>query len=353
MNRRLFFIIVLLSILIEAESFLEIWIYDEFAEYDAATIISAYVTFVIYSIAMFTFIFFVDIKIIAYIDKNLPWNRFFYRRVFIEFFTTNLAALFINIPMTIFINNRVIVKYFDLPSDGLLYSVFYNALYMTAINTLFVVSYEVIYLYGERKKIQLEWERAEKENILSQFETLKNQVNPHFLFNSMNSLSALISNNPKKAVQFTKEFSGIFRKMLEINENLVLPLKEELQFVNSFIYLEKIRYGENLKVNINIKADKMNDFVPPFALQILIENAIKHNVISTENPLTICISEESNYVVVKNNLQPRNQKLKSTRVGLDNLTKRYQMICDKNPDFQVNGAFYIARIPIISEEQIS
>ena len=133
----------------------------------------------------------------------------------------------------------------------------------------------------------------EKENILSQFSILKNQINPHFLFNSMNILAAIIPSNPDQAVAFTTQFAKLYRKVLELRDQLIIPLQQELEFVDSFLFLQKMRFDDNLIVNYNIEEKHQQSCLPPFALQLLVENAIKHNIVSEDQPLSIDIFTES------------------------------------------------------------
>lgn len=202
-------------------------------------------------------------------------------------------------------------------------------------------------LQEEKNALQLRTTQMEKENILSQYEILKTQINPHFLFNSMNILASLIQVDKDQAIKFTHEFSKLYRKLLELREQLLVSLEEELNFVHSYIYLQKMRFDESLNVQINIEKEKLVKTVPPFTLQLLIENAIKHNIIALDNPLTIDIFTKDDFLIVENNLQLRGTKPHSTRLGLSNLTARYEMITDTQPAFSENNEKYSAKLPLI------
>ena len=164
-------------------------------------------------------------------------------------------------------------------------------------------------------------EQMKREQLALQYETLKSQVNPHFLFNSLNAVTSLISTDPDKAIQFVKKLSEVFRYVLEQKDNELTTLDAELDFLDSYIFLQKIRFGENLKVNIDVQ--ERNRYIIPLSLQMLIENAIKHNVVSKEFPLTIQISSKNgNYLVVSNNLRKK-PVMGSSNLGLENIRSRY------------------------------
>lgn len=204
-------------------------------------------------------------------------------------------------------------------------------------------------LEKERNELLLHKAQAEKEHILSQFEILKNQINPHFLFNSMNVLASLIPKAPVKAVDFTTRFAHLYRKILQLREQLIIPLSQELEFVQSYLYLQKMRFAENLQVAIDIENQHQQSCVPPFALQILLENAIKHNIVSEDMPLKVRIFTENQQLKVINNLQTRGTKPDSTKIGLSNLRARYQLITDAPISFEATNDQYIATLPLILE----
>lgn len=202
----------------------------------------------------------------------------------------------------------------------------------------------------ERTKLKEQNLQLKNENILVQFETLKNQVSPHFLFNSLNALASLIRTNPTKAVEFTNAFSKIFRNTLELKDRHLVTLEEELQHVNAYLSLQKMRFGENLIINISIPADKMKDYLPPFSLQMVIENAVKHNSITSGQPLKIDIGIEGDFLVVKNNLQLRKFVEDSTETGVRNIRSRYKYVTALEPVFEIRNNEYYVQLPLIQEE---
>ncbi len=191
----------------------------------------------------------------------------------------------------------------------------------------------------------------QKENILAQYETLRNQVNPHFLFNSLNALSSLIKQNPDRAIEFAGIFSRLYRSVLDLKDHAVITLAEEMRLVDDYMYLQKIRFEEKLVLEKNIPAHLLQDYIPPFCIQMLIENAIKHNIISAEQKLVIKLYAEGNWLVVSNNLQPRQQKLESTGVGIKNITARFRIVHNVEPQFHVVNNEYVAKIPLIIPQE--
>lgn len=191
----------------------------------------------------------------------------------------------------------------------------------------------------------------QKTNLQSQFEVLKQQVNPHFLFNSLNVLSSLIKVAPDLAESFTEKLSKVYRYVLENKERDMVLLSTELNFINSYIFLLNIRFTGKIFVEISIANAKPEMMILPMALQILIENAIKHNTFSKANPLRIDISVDKNdFLIVTNNIRLRETHIQSTGIGLTNILNRYKLITDKEPVFERTETEYIARIPLIMED---
>jgi LytS/YehU family sensor histidine kinase len=238
-----------------------------------------------------------------------------------------------------------------LPDDSatLESTLYNNAVIAVVINAIICSLTEAYVLFQHWKKTTIESERLHRETAESKYAALKNQVNPHFLFNSLNSLSSLIRVSPDKAIEFVDKFSKIYRYVLDSTEKILIELREELIFLQSYIYLQKIRFGDNLLVDINIDANYLNDFIPPLALQLLVENALKHNEVSTEFPLKITIEVVDTFLVVTNNLQLKKSMEQSTGIGIKNLEDRYNQFSEFKPVFMATADKYIAKIPLIKE----
>jgi len=191
--------------------------------------------------------------------------------------------------------------------------------------------------------------KLQKENLQSQFEILKQQVNPHFLFNSLNVLSSLIKIEPDLAESFTENLSKVYRYVLENKEKDVVPLRTELEFLKAYLFLIDIRFVEKIVVEINIDELYYEYEVLPIAIQLIIENAIKHNTFSRSHPLKIEIFvDDQNNLNIINNLKIRETKFSSTGVGLENITRRYELVSDKRPQFGATETHFIAKLPLLN-----
>ncbi len=199
------------------------------------------------------------------------------------------------------------------------------------------------------KKEAVRAEKLEKENIKAQYESLKSQVNPHFLFNSLNALTSLIYDNQELAVKYVRQLSDVYRYVLDSQNKDLVPLQEELEFVESYLFLQKIRFGDNLKVEITLP-EKQDILVAPLTLQVLLENAVKHNEISAEFPLTIKLYEEGDRLIVENPVRIKNILDKGMGVGLKNISERYLLFTDKKMEIdQTNGCFKV-KVPKLLNE---
>jgi len=188
----------------------------------------------------------------------------------------------------------------------------------------------------------------QKENLQSQYDVLKQQVNPHFLFNSLNVLTSLIKLEPDLAEKFSEQLSKVYRYVLENKDNELVDLQTELSFLDAYIFLLNIRFVGKLVVDLSIPDEHRNDRIIPLAMQLLIENAIKHNVMSKSNPLTIDIFVDADgFLNIVNNLQERPSQIVSTGVGLKNILNRYQLLNLELPTFEKTAHQFIAKIKLI------
>jgi len=194
--------------------------------------------------------------------------------------------------------------------------------------------------------VDIQFLRFQMEYMKSQFEVYREQVNYHFLFNCLNLLSCLMISDVKKAQLFIEEFSNIYRYVLKATEQPVVTLNEELGFIHSYLFLQQINLGKNLTYIENVPSGLLQLFVPPLSLQVLIENAIKHNIVSKTSPLSIEIACEEDFLIVKNKIQPK-ISVTSTSQGHKNLINRYALLGKLTPTFMVVNSYYVARIPLI------
>jgi PAS domain S-box-containing protein len=193
--------------------------------------------------------------------------------------------------------------------------------------------------------------KVQKENLQSQFEVLKQQVNPHFLFNSLNVLTSLIKIDPDLAESFTERLSKVYRYVLENKEKDLVSLSTELEFLNAYLFLLEIRFMKKLLIEIKIDRIYHEYQILPLAIQLIIENAIKHNTFSKLQPLKIKVFvDEQHQLNIMNNLNVRETKLISTGVGLENINRRYALVSDQKPEFIKTTEHFIAKLPLLKSE---
>ncbi|HEU4606582.1 MAG TPA: histidine kinase [Chitinophagaceae bacterium] len=202
--------------------------------------------------------------------------------------------------------------------------------------------------YERWREMVDEAEQLKKENLQSQLEGLKGQVNPHFLFNSLNSLSSLISEDPEKAEWFLDEMSKVYRYLLRNNEDGLATLDAEMQFIYSYFHMLKTRYGDGLDMEVKIDERFLTYHIPPLTLQMLVENAVKHNMILKDSPLKILImTTNSGRLVVSNNLQRKDRMVSSNKVGLSNIVNKYRLMQLEDINVRDDGKEFAVVVPLI------
>jgi two-component system LytT family sensor kinase len=217
--------------------------------------------------------------------------------------------------------------------------------------SLILISVEIgTQFFGNWKKSLIEIEKYQSESLQAQLQNLKNQINPHFLFNNMSVLSSLVYKDQDKAVDFINQLSKVYRYLLENQDSELVTLESELNFIQSYTYLLQIRFDTNIKFEINISEKQLNTHIPPMALQLLIENAIKHNEVSSEQPLTVSIRTINDILEVTNNIQLRTNYEVSSKTGLRNIKDRYVYFTDRAVEvIQENNSFTV-RIPLLNSK---
>lgn len=333
---------ILAGIIIPAYFIIYYWLKEK--SLDSNSIVHA----IIYSIFITCIISLAVIRIILYLDKNVPWQKNKTRRFFIEFFLTNLVAATI-ISVVVLLLHYFLKSFKKIEFENFNTTLYGNIVVAIVVNTIAVSIIEGQYLFRQWIKSMVEIEKLKREKAESQYAALKNQVNPHFLFNSLNSLSSLINVSPEKAIEFIDKFSKIYRYVLDVNEKIVVELREELDFLQSYYFLQKIRFGNNLEISMDIESTKLNNYIPPLSVQILIENAIKHNEVSSDYPLKIKVCTENDFLIISNNLQLKKKMDSSTGIGLKNLMEHYDHLTDARPEFFATQNEYISKIPLLTD----
>ncbi len=279
-------------------------------------------------------------SIVVFLWKNYPWEKNPIWHIIIEvlsilFYTFLVGGTF-----------YLIHEYYPIQNfeENMRLSVFF-----TLMITFFITSiYEGYFFFEKWKETRVLSEKLARENIQSQYETLKSQINPHFLFNNLNTLTTLIEEDPKAAVEYVQKTADYYRHILNLKDREVITLAEELELIRTFYDLQRNRYGENFRLDIDIPGHLYQTVVAPLALQMLVENAIKHNIISREKPLTVRIDSNHSYIRVSNNLQRRELDQPSSQFGLKNIADRYSFFSNRGIDISENDSNFTVSIPILT-----
>lgn len=207
--------------------------------------------------------------------------------------------------------------------------------------------YESVFFFQSWKMGIQKAEALARANVQSQLESLKSQLDPHFLFNSLNTLSFLIDDTNQEAQKYLEKLADVYRYVLVSKQKDTVSLQEEMEFVDAYMYLNKVRFRENIQLEKHIAPEVLQKKIAPLSLQMLIENAIKHNIISKDKPLKIDISANDLSVSVKNNLQEKKTFTKSTKVGLNNIQNRYALLSNKNVLIEQKADFFRVELPLL------
>lgn len=283
-----------------------------------------------------------------FIESKLDYlHRFVGKRLhpLIVFFILSLLVVVLSTLFMVYIMQSLMQEPFDTLMLHLKLALgfgFRVNLFLNCLNAIY-------YFMTEVKKTQIEAELLKKKTIEAQFEALRNQINPHFLFNSLNVLSSLVYKDADTSSEFISQLSKVYRYLLYHQEKKIVELRDEIDFLKSYIYLLTIRFKDNLNISIDIPSKFYGHYVAPASLQLLIENAIKHNVVSSKKPLHIRLFIVDNkFITVENNLQEKPVKEPSTSVGLQNISLRYQFISNKQLSVHKNEQTFSVSIPLIA-----
>lgn len=281
------------------------------------------------------------IYLIKLLNHLLPWGK----RTILRVTAESLVVVFVSLFITFTVYFLISVLAADLKESNL--SLLKGTVTYSVTNLIFIAALEGYMFYRDHKRAKIEEAMLRDEIARIKLEILKSQINQHFMFNSLNVLSGLLKKDPEKALLFIEEFSNIYRYVLESIEKSLTSLDKEMNFIRSYLFLQQIRYGTSLRFSENISEKHLELSLPPLSLQVIFENAIKHNIVNEEHPLIIEIESENDHLVVKNNFQPKISKFGSTGLGQKNIQRRYQIICEKSPEFILGNGFYTAILPLI------
>jgi ligand-binding sensor domain-containing protein len=224
---------------------------------------------------------------------------------------------------------------------------FWRTFWFIGLAILFTSGFIVLFIRSRERRLIRE-ENIKKEKLVFQLQTLKNQVNPHFLFNSFSTLSAVIDENKAMALDYVQKLSAFFRNILEYRDKSVITLREELSLADTYYYLQKKRYGANFNLEIDIPDPYLSTYIPPMTLQMIIENAVKHNVISADKPLTVTVSVSNDMIVITNAIRAKKNIQGSTGVGLQNIGNRYRLLISREIKIDNSAGVFTVSLPVIN-----
>jgi sensor histidine kinase YesM len=286
------------------------------------------------------------------LDRWIPWRKYFAARFLCGYISNLSIALFITLGLaTAFISGsgeEFFWKGLTRNDEDLLLKI--SILLLTAL-FIYNVVYALLYSYQHYAIAQIENLQSERKQLELQFEALKSQISPHYLFNSLNTISSLIFKDLPSAEQFIRRLAQTYQYILATQNKRYVLLKEEVDFVQSYYYLLRIRFQQQLNVEINLPAGIMNSKIPPLTLQMLVENAVKHNTVSSDKKLFIYITAQDNtYLKVINTKTGILDGVNSFRVGLENIRKRYSYFTDKKIEVRDEEKFIVS-LPVIHQKQ--
>ncbi len=287
----------------------------------------------------------------SFLNKKVPWSEATTKRAILSIVSI-LIANFILVYFCNYINFVVIQK---VATTEAFLSGKYNFINWFMVNVALLIS-----AFLHAKSFMEELKKSSKKEVVeqkliaksanAQFESLKNQLDPHFLFNSLNVLSSLIDENPSQAQKFTASMSKIYRYVLEQKDKELVTIEDEIEFAKTYCGLLKTRFEDSVNFNFDVKEDDLRRFVVPLSLQLLLENCIKHNLATSSKPLLIRIFTEGDTLCIENNLQIREQIKESAGIGLANIVQRYSLLTKKNVFIEKSEDYFKVKLPILSEK---
>lgn len=281
--------------------------------------------------------------VLVYISKKIEWKDSPLKKFFVSLFAMIVVSSGIAITLHYLVMLITGKGFMFAFSDSALDVLLFQVLILVYVFTLFTG----IEFFKMWKQGLLKQEALQRKAVELQLEAIKNQVNPHFLFNSLNSLSSLVYIDQDQAVEFIEKLSNIYRYVLEQKNKKTIEWKYEKQFLENYLQLMKVRFADNLNYEIHVNEDDIFKVVP-LAAQILIENAIKHNSISDEKPLYIELYREEGYLVIRNNLQPKKILEISHNIGLENINSQYELLTKKSVIKSDEDGFFTVKLPVIN-----
>lgn len=282
--------------------------------------------------------------VLLYLRKRYPLIEQTGKRILFQFIGCMCATIVIRY-VNIWFYDQTLFWGYLFPPEGYVYNIFIAMLYV-AIVAAFVEGH---YYFQSWKEILLEKEILKRENLETQLSSLKEQINPHFLFNNLSSLSSLVWEDQHKAVAFIDELSSVYRYLLQSNNNNFTTLQQELNFIEHYFHLLKTRFGNGIGLTVSVGPDSLTYSLPPLTLQLLVENAVKHNSIMENEPLHILIYSVGDNLIVENKIRRKTTRVHSNKMGLDNIQRKFKLLgIGRIHVEQSNGVFRVL-VPLIKE----
>lgn len=306
-------------------------------------LLNSFIDFMIYSIPLSL----VNSYFFDYLNGKVVWNRYKKYRLWIGFIGSVVITLITIFFVRIIINTGLRGESWQEFVDTEEASFYFVALVITLVISLF---FHAAYYYKESQKTKIKEQKVIAGTVSAKFDALKNQLDPHFLFNSLNVLSSLIEENTDSAQKFTTGLSKVYRYVLEQKNKDLVTVDEELSFAKTYMSLLKMRFEDSIIFDIPERASNPESRVVPLSLQLLLENAVKHNMVTSANPLHIKIYESNGHLIVENNLQPKQIVKKGSGVGLSNIKQRYELLTNRKVNINQQAESFAVALPMLTKQ---
>jgi LytS/YehU family sensor histidine kinase len=275
--------------------------------------------------------------------RYFPWEKGIFRRVIAHSLLSSVYTI-----MVIYVSMIIYNKFICQIPEGFKSEMISTSIIIGVLITFLMVAITSgAEFFRKWKATLIEAEKHKKESLQAQLENLKSQINPHFLFNNLSVLSSLVYTDQEKAVEFINQLSKVYRYVLESKDKELTDLKSEMKFIESYCYLLQIRFDKNINFQFDIPSTYHSFLIAPMALQMIVENAIKHNEISADLPLTISMRVDDEMLIVSNNLQLRKQEVESSGTGLPNIISRYHHFTDRQVQINNTSNKFEVSLPLL------
>ena len=283
-----------------------------------------------------------NLQIDIFLDKKISWITLPYQRILLQILLNLLFTIIV------LIDSILIINYLKFGTLEVFNPKLREVFIPTIAITFLVVMIDIAnHFFKSWKASLIEVEKHKTESANAQLQNLKNQLNPHFLFNNLSVLTSLVYKNQDKAAEFINELAKVYRYVLDTKNAELVTLQEELDFLNHYLYLLKIRFDDSILFEIKIEEGNKSDYILPMCLQMLVENTIQHNEASQANPLKVLIYSQNNSLVVENSIKPRSNDVTSSKTGLKNIEMRYSFYTDEKVIVSNNGEIFKVILPLI------